>query len=80
MKQNNGDLDNFIAGIFDGLQSANSMAKIHPMFNAKGLEEISPNRSFVENDIQVVEIMAKKLPQDTDEKISYKIAIETVNI
>jgi hypothetical protein len=80
MKQNIGDLDNFITGICDGLQSANSMAKIHSMFSAKGLEDISPNHSFIENDLQVVEILAKKIPLDADSQISYTIVIETVTI
>lgn len=78
MKQNIGDLDNFITGICDGLQSANSMAKIHPMFSAKGFEDISSNQSFIVNDLQVIEILAKKIPQDADSQISYTIVIETV--
>jgi hypothetical protein len=80
IKQNIRDVDNFITGNSDGLQVANSLARIHPMFSAKGLEEISPNREFIDNDLQVVEIFARKLPQDIDQQVSYNIVIETVHI
>ena len=75
-----GDLDNFIAGICDGLQAADKKVEPHPIFNMPGREGIDPSQALlIENDAKVVSITAKKIALDEDnQELYYKVAVEQV--
>lgn len=76
-----GDLDNFITGICDGLQAADSkvLPYLHPIFQEPGREGINPRYAIlIENDAKVVSITAKKVAVEEDQEMYYKIAIEPI--
>lgn len=57
-----GDLDNFIAGICDGLMKAHTNANLHQFFCTAENAFVHPRKKFViEDDSQIIEIHARKL-------------------
>lgn len=76
-----GDLDNFITGVCDGLQAADSQAfpYLHKIFMEPGLEKINPRYAIlIDDDAKVVSINAKKVGLKKEGKTYYKVAVETV--
>jgi len=76
-----GDLDNFITGVCDGLQAADSkvLPYLHEIFREPGREGIDPRKALlIENDSKVVSIIAKKLGLDEDQDEYYEVIVETV--
>ena len=76
-----GDLDNFITGICDGLQAADSkvLPYLYKIFQEPGREEIDPRHALlIDNDAKVVFITARKVALDEDQEMYYKVAIESV--
>ena len=74
-----GDLDNFITGICDGLQAADSkvLPYLHPIFQEPGKEAIDPrNALLIENDAKVIDIRARKVVLDDDQEVYYTVAVE----
>lgn len=72
-----GDLDSFVAGVCESLQPAptNFDRKISKIF--EGHDDVGPEMALIlENDSQVITIVAKKIP---NEKIYYIIKIELEN-
>jgi hypothetical protein len=75
-----GDLDNFITGVCDGLQAADSkvLPYLHRIFSEPGREGIDPKKALViENDSKVVSILAKKIELDEDKEEFYDVVVET---
>jgi len=71
-----GDLDSLVAGLCEYLQPApkNDTLTINPILQEK--KEIGPDVALiVENDSQIVEITAKKIPGD---RLHYHVEIEPV--
>lgn len=76
-----GDLDNFITGVCDGLQTADSkvLPYLHKIFREPGREGIDPKQELlIENDSKVVSIIAKKIWLDEDQGEYYDVVVETV--
>jgi hypothetical protein len=76
-----GDLDNFITGICDGLQAADSkvLPFMHEIFLEPNSKEIDPKKPLLfENDAKIMSIIAKKVALNQDQEIHYKVAIETI--
>ena len=71
-----GDLDSLVAGVCEYLQPApnNPDLKINPILKEK--KEIGPDVALIlENDSQIVEINAKKIPGD---RLHYHVEIEAI--
>ncbi|MDP2924784.1 MAG: hypothetical protein Q8N99_00265 [Nanoarchaeota archaeon] len=69
-----GDLDNFITGICDGLMRAHDRAEISPKFN--GFPKINPQSvNFIEDDYKILNINAKKIINRNLEKEYYELEI-----
>lgn len=78
-----GDLDNFITGVCDGLQAADSkvLPYLHEIFREPGREGMDPRKALlVENDSKIMSIIAKKLGLDEDQKEYYDVIVETVEM
>lgn len=77
MELERGDLDNFITGVCDGLQAvnANPNTKIHSEFLKPGREAIHPRRAFIQNDSQIMSIMAKKVLLDNNAEPYYTVVL-----
>jgi len=76
-----GDLDNFITGVCDSLQAADSKVflYLHKIFHEPGREGIDPKKALViENDSKGVSILAKKIGLDENEEVYYDVVVETV--
>lgn len=74
-----GDLDNFITGICDGLQAADSkvLPFLHQIFQESGKEAIDPRKALlIENDAKVIDIRARKVVLDDDQEVYYTVALE----
>ncbi len=76
-----GDLDSFITGVCDSLQPADPKVSPYLDETLQGLrEEARPNYALlITNDAKVVSINAKKVAKEENEKLHYKVAIETVS-
>ena len=69
-----GDLDTFIAGVFESLQPADSKVIPNDIFN--GNDEIHPSKPLIlYDDAQVVEVLAKKIKDGSE---YYSVVIETL--
>ncbi len=56
-----GDLDNYISGVCDGLQTADSQACLHSLFQEARHAAINPRRwAAITDDARIVEIRAEK--------------------
>lgn len=75
-----GDLDNFITGVCDGLQAADSkvLPYLHKTFKKLGPEGDPRRALFVENDAKVVSITAKKVVSESEQDVYYKVVVEPV--
>jgi len=76
-----GDLDNFITGVCDGLQAADSkvLPYLHEIFKKLRREEIDPRRPLlIQNDAKVVSIIARKVGCDRKQDVYYKVVVEPV--
>lgn len=70
-----GDLDTFVAGVCESLQSADS--KVIPNVIFQGNDEVHPHLPLIlKDDAQIVEVIAKKIKDETEH---YSIVIETLN-
>lgn len=75
-----GDLDNFITGVCDGLQAADSkvLPYLNRVFSEPRREGIDPKKALViENDSKVVSILAKKIELDEGKEEYYDVVVET---
>ncbi len=74
------DLDNFVSGICDGLQSASNNTKIfHKNFQQKELTNIHPkNDILIEDDSRIVEILARKIVSEDNKSVCYEVVVEPV--
>ena len=62
-----GDLDNFIAGINDGLMKADQRANLHELFGKPENAAIDPRKTIaIDDDSQIIEIHAEKLIGDLE--------------
>lgn len=66
-----GDIDNFIAGICDALQSPDRKAACHEDFG------VEPSAIVLANDKHVVEIRARRLPPTHGRR--YRVVVETLD-
>jgi hypothetical protein len=75
-----GDLDTLVAGICDGLQAAHSNTPIaHALFQNLQTPEIHPNHKLLLNDdAQVMTIVAKKERLDNSQQTYYQIVLEAI--
>jgi Holliday junction resolvase RusA-like endonuclease len=75
-----GDLDNFVSGVCDGLQKADSNVKdVHILFKEPGLEGIEPGTALLfDDDKQVVSICAKKWVAGEGQQSYYKVVVEEI--
>jgi hypothetical protein len=76
-----GDLDNFIAGICDGLQKASAGTPFDAIFHDPLYQTIHPSISLLENDAKIMAITAKKLALPAGETTSsyYIVALTTLS-
>ena len=77
-----GDLDNFITGVCDSLQSAypSVFPYMHSIFQEPSRKKIDPRYPILfEDDAKIMTITAKKIAIDNDQEMYYKVAIETVD-
>lgn len=76
-----GDLDNFITGVCDSLQAADSkvIPYLHKIFQKTKREGIDPRRPLLfDNDAKVVSIIACKVGLDDEQDMYYKVVVEPV--
>ena len=75
-----GDLDNFVSGVCDGLQKADSNVKeVHRWFEEPGLEGIAPREALLfADDKQVVSIRAEKQTVGGERQAYYVVIVEEV--
>ncbi len=74
------DLDNFVSGICDGLQSASNNTKIfHKNFQQQELANIHPKHNIlIEDDSRVVEILARKIVSEENKPVCYEVVVKPV--
>lgn len=73
---NVGDLDNFVTGVCDGLQKAHGNTKLTAAWDDPDLESIHPRKVIaIENDKEVILIVAEKIFDDKDPKPRYSIEL-----
>ncbi len=76
--KNRGDLDNFIAGVCDGLMAAQNDPKIDSSFNEFRGSDVHPTSTVViQNDSEVVKIDAEKLHVDGESWYEVELEGET---
>ena len=76
--KNRGDLDNFIAGVCDGLMAAQNKPNIHSSFDEFLGSDVHPTRTAaIQNDSEVVKIDAKKFDVDGDSWYEVSLQGET---
>lgn len=76
-----GDLDNFVAGICDGLQAADSkvLGSLHEVFQEPDQKSIHPSCPLlIGDDSKVVSIIAKKVALDEDREMYYTVTVKQV--
>jgi hypothetical protein len=77
-----GDLDSFIAGVCDALQAADPkvLPYLHEIFRESERGGIDPGSPLlIENDAKVVSIVARKVALRENQKVHYKVAIESLS-
>jgi hypothetical protein len=73
---NVGDLDNFVTGVCDGLQKAHGNTNLPPAWDRPDRESIHPSKVIaIENDKEVISIVAEKIFDDKDPKPWYSIKL-----
>jgi hypothetical protein len=77
-----GDLDNFVTGICDVLQAADSkITHFHPVFLETQNRAVDPRKAIlIKNDSKVLSITARKLALNEGEDVYYKVAVEPVKL
>lgn len=74
-----GDLDNFITGVCDALQAADSkvIPHLHKTFKKVENGEMDPRKPLlIDNDAKVVSIVANKVVIGDEQDLHYKVAVE----
>ncbi|MBA7673551.1 hypothetical protein ES703_81752 [subsurface metagenome] len=73
-----GDLDNFITGVCDSLQAADSKVLPYLDMNLVGLKGKSDPKHplLISNDAKVVSIIARKIALEENQNIYYEVAVE----
>ena len=80
---NVGDLDTFVAGVFDGLQKAHDKAlpHLHAVWNDPELEDIHPTKDIlIDDDAKIISIIANKEPVEDEQGIFYTVIIRSVSL
>ena len=71
-----GDLDNFIAGVCDGLMAGDPRSSVHPSFDESENSSVHPSKTIaIFDDSQVMKIDAEKLSGLSDDHW-YEIKLE----
>lgn len=74
-----GDLDNFVSGVCDCLQTAKNNPRLAPDWDAPGLQHIHPGRPVaLVDDIQVVEIRARKVVRPDPRAPWYRVKLQSM--
>ena len=76
-----GDLDTFVAGVFDGLQDADDQAipHLHADWNDPDLEDIHPQHDIlIDDDAKIISIIADKEPIDEEQEVFYTVVMRVV--
>jgi hypothetical protein len=73
-----GDLDNFVSGVCDALQAANTQPQhLHASFQLPQNQDVDPSLAIaIVNDLAVVSIVADRFQANADDSSHYIVIID----
>ncbi|MCD6598977.1 MAG: hypothetical protein J7L19_00160 [Dehalococcoidia bacterium] len=79
---NEGDIDNLIGGVLDGLQSArHSRTKIHEIFSKPENKDICPdNVILIHDDRTVLSVTGGRKLVENDQQVYYEVVVKPITV